>query len=67
MLCQLFDGNAVLFVHLHALDKEKTDLDADGLWDWKFVAAVINLSNQIFHLIAVEGGHSNEHFVKHHT
>ena len=60
MLCQLLNGNPVTFVHLHALNQEKAGLHTDGLWKGNFVAAIVNLSDQVFHFVTVEGSHSDE-------
>ena len=67
MLAELINWHTIDFIHLHALDKEKTGLDADRLGQRQLVAPIVDLGNQVFHLVRVERSHTNEHLVQHHT
>ena len=67
MLAELINWHTIDFIHLHALDKEKACLDADRLRQRQLVAPIVDLGNQVFHLVRMERSHTNEHLVQHHT
>ena len=68
MLCQLLNRDTVDFIHLQALDKEQARLDVDGLvHSRELVATIVDLCDQVFHLVTVERCDTDHHFVQHDT
>ena len=68
MPLQLLDRYPIIFVHLHALHHEQTSLDVYRLsCRRKFVATIVNLSNQVLHFEAVKGCNANKHLVEHNS
>ena len=67
MLVQLLNWDTVVFVHLEALDEEQARLDVNRFVEADFVAPIINLCDQIFHLKTVEGRDADEHFIEHYS
>ena len=63
MLVEFLYGYAVVFVHLQALYEEQACLDAYWLIEGQFVASIVDLGNQVLHLVGVEGSHTHEHLV----
>ena len=65
MILELFDWDSVTLVHLHALDQEEAGFDANRFLKRQLVATVIDLGNQVLHLVTMEGSDTDEHFVQH--
>lgn len=67
MVQQLINVNAVSFVGLQSLGQEKSAFDRDGLPQNDCVITFVDLGNQIFHFVRVEGCAAHQQFVAHDT
>ena len=67
MTLQLIDRDSVVLVHLQTLAEEEGALGRDWLVKADLVATIIDLSDEVLHLVGVEGRLANHHFVQHHT
>ena len=67
MLVELLYWDTVVLVHLKALDEEQARLNVNRFVETDFVAPIINLCYQIFHLKTVEGRDADEHFIEHNS
>ena len=67
MLVELLYWDTVVLVHLKALDEEQARLDVNRFVEADFVAPIINLCNQIFHLKTMEGSDAHEHLIEHYA
>ena len=68
MLADLLNGDSITFLHLQLLDEEEARFDEDWLiLSLKLVATVVELGDQVLHVVAVKGCHTDKHFVEHDT
>ena len=69
MVAELLDGHPVPLTHREAVNHEEARFNVDGLAfsHRKFVAPVVNLRDQVFHLEAVERSQADQHLVEHYA
>ena len=67
MIAELLDGDPIAFVHLETLNEEEASLHLDVLLQGDLVATIVDLCNQILHLVAVERSQADQQLVEHHA
>ena len=64
---KFFNWDSIVFVHLKTLDEEEGTFAGESLIEGDFVPSIVDLGDQVLHLVGVEWRLANHHLIQHDT